>query len=66
MGKTPELNAAQTSRVVKNDENVLRLALEVIGNRALGEEWGRDEGRERKGDTVSDAGKKIGQRPLWK
>lgn len=32
MGKTPELNAAQTLKVVKNDENILRLALEVIGN----------------------------------
>lgn len=52
IGKTPEVNAAQTLMVVKKDENVLRLALEVIGNRDLGEGWGRDEERERKGDTV--------------
>lgn len=39
MGKTPEFNAAQRSRVVENDKELLGLALEIIGNRALG--WGK-------------------------
>ena len=32
MGKTPELYAAKRSRVIKNDEKPLGLALDVIGN----------------------------------
>lgn len=53
------------SRVVKDDESLLGLALEEIGNRPLREGWGgRKGGRDR--ETVNDADKKIGQRPVWK
>lgn len=37
MGKTPELNATQRSRVLRNDEKLLGLAIKVIDNKALRE-----------------------------